>query len=186
MNNVAMSVRFIVSVNFWPLFSMEITVKTSNHEHILDQRVKINMGATATKFRELFAVGGGVAFFWCACYRKRTILFFLKTLITSTNLVEFWTQHLVGSYIIDGCPPAKGDSCLNLEQRGCNMGACLPAANHTGTVGCLDIPFFVDDHQCVLWLLDEPVRMKHLQTYIKINKYINIECINQQNMKCFI
>ena len=41
MKNVAMSVRFIVSVNFWPLFSTEITVKTTNHGHIRDQRVKI-------------------------------------------------------------------------------------------------------------------------------------------------
>ena len=68
---------------------MEITVKTSNHEHILDQPVKINMGATATKFRELFAVGGGVAFFGVHVTGNVQSFFFLKTLITSTNLVEF-------------------------------------------------------------------------------------------------
>ena len=38
---VASSVQFMVSDKFWPLFLTEILVKTTNHGHIRDQRVKI-------------------------------------------------------------------------------------------------------------------------------------------------
>ena len=35
------SVQFMVSAKFWPLFLTEITVKSPNHAHIRDQQVKI-------------------------------------------------------------------------------------------------------------------------------------------------
>ena len=37
------SVQFMVFAKFWPLFLTEITVKSTNHAHIRDQQVKINM-----------------------------------------------------------------------------------------------------------------------------------------------
>ena len=70
MKNVAMSVRFIVSVNFWPLFSTEITVKTTNHGHIRDQRVKIYknpsfvLNYTSLEFLTVFSTAISTRSWW--------------------------------------------------------------------------------------------------------------------------
>ena len=41
MKIVAVSMQFMVSTNFWPLFLTEITVKIKNYGYIRDQQVKI-------------------------------------------------------------------------------------------------------------------------------------------------